>query len=237
MAMTSSEQPNDSPAVAWPDIVRFVRQLGHDIRNNLNAAELQSAYLAELAESAEMKSEVQRLREIISQTGVGLQRLTAALGQVTPTLIAYRAEHLMDDLQKKIGKEFSDKADKITWNVQVKNESLQIDPQLLQQALLELLTNAFQHERNVTAITVKTSIDNGRFVFELREPKARFEGSTDNWGRQPLRKVSQGHYGLGLNQVRLILNAHGGDLRAEYDRPSSTLVTTVTLPISRDSST
>jgi hypothetical protein len=30
--------------VAMPDVARFVRQLSHDLRNHLNAAELQSAF-------------------------------------------------------------------------------------------------------------------------------------------------------------------------------------------------
>ncbi len=64
----SSENPrSEPPTVPWPDIVKFVRQLGHDIRNNLNAVELQSAYLAELANELEIKGEVSRLREMISE--------------------------------------------------------------------------------------------------------------------------------------------------------------------------
>jgi len=55
---------------------------------------------------------------------------------------------------------------------------------------------------------------------------------TENWGRQPLGKVRQGHYGLGLNRVRAILEAHGGDLRVQYDPTASALVSTITLPIS-----
>ena len=51
--------------VDWNDVVRFMRQLSHDLRNHLNAAELQVAYLNELAESAEMKEEVKRLREMM----------------------------------------------------------------------------------------------------------------------------------------------------------------------------
>src|SRR5437870_530629 len=122
---SSSEQPgNEPPSVRWHDMVKFVRQLSHDIRNNLNAVELQSAYLAELAEETEMKNEIQR----------------------------------------------------------------------------------------------------------LRETKVRFELSTENWGREPLRNVSQGHYGLGLNRARSITEAHGGNFRAEYDQKTSTLVTTLTLP-------
>ena len=48
--------PNSDPRadiqVSMPDVVKFVRQLAHDLRNHLNAAELQSAYLDEIAEDA-----------------------------------------------------------------------------------------------------------------------------------------------------------------------------------------
>jgi K+-sensing histidine kinase KdpD len=216
--------------VPWPDMVKFVRQLSHDIRNNLNAVELQSAYLAELAEEGEMKNEVQRLREMISQIGISLQRLTAGLSQANPNLIPYPAADFVEDLKQKLAKEFPENAANVTWDVQLKDAPLQVDPQLAQQAFLEIFSNAFQHERNITSITAKAYMDKNRFVFELREPKARFELPTENWGREPLRNVSQGHYGLGLNRVRSIAEAHGGDFRAEYDRKTSTLITTLTLP-------
>ena len=230
---TSSQQPeNDSPGVSWPDMVKFVRQLSHDIRNNLNAVELQSAFLAELAEDAEMKNEVQRLREMISQIGISLQRLTGGLSQTNPNLISYPAADFVEDLKQKLEKEFPENAVKVTWDAQLKDATLQVDPQLAQEAFLEIFGNAFHHERNIKSITAKACIDNNRFVFELREPKARFELSTENWGREPLRNMSQGHYGLGLNRVRSIAEAHAGDFRAEYDRKTSTLITTLTLPIS-----
>src|SRR5213594_847947 len=98
--MSSSKQPPDkSPSVAWPDMVKFVRQLSHDIRNNLNAVELQSAYLAELAEEGEMKSEIQRLRQMVSEVGANLQRLTTGLSQTNPNLIAYPAADFVEDLK------------------------------------------------------------------------------------------------------------------------------------------
>ena len=67
MAKEPAETQTDSLSVPWNDIVRFVRQLGHDIRNNLNAAELQSAYIAELTDDAELKNEIKRLREMVSE--------------------------------------------------------------------------------------------------------------------------------------------------------------------------
>ena len=227
----SNDQPaSETPSVSWPDMVKFVRQLSHDIRNNLNAVELQSAYLAELTEDAELKNEIRRLREMVSEVGTNLQRLTAGLSQVNPTPISYSAADFIEDLEQKVAKELPDNAARVTWDVQLKDAKLEIDPQLAQQALLELFSNAFQHERSVKSIRAKAYIDKDRFVFELHEPKARFESSTENWGHEPLRNVSQGHYGLGLNRVRAIAQGHGGDFRAAYDRKTSILMTTLTLP-------
>jgi len=231
--MNSEEPRSDSPSVPWPDLVKFVRQLGHDIRNNLNAVELQSAYLAELAEEGELNSEVRRLREMIFQIGTSLQKLSAALSQTKPNVISYRAADFIEDVKQKLAKDFPNDAGKVKWNVQLKDEQLQIDPQMTQQALLELFSNALEHERNVKEITAKAYIGHGHFVFELHEPKAKFELSTENWGREPLRHVGQGHYGLGLNRTRVITEAHGGKFGAEYSRATSTLVTKLTWPISR----
>ncbi len=233
MASPSPETGNDSPSVSWSDMVKFVRQLSHDIRNNLNAVELQSAYLAELATDDELKTEIQRLRQMVSEVAAGLQRLTAGLSQTKPTPISYDAADFVEDLKTKIAKELPDHASKITWDAQAKDAKLPIDPQLVQQALLELFSNAFQHERNVKSVAARAYIDKNRFVFELREPKTQFNLSTQNWGREPLRNVSQGHYGLGLNRARSIAEAHGGSFRAEFDRKTSTLITSLTLPIEK----
>src|SRR5260370_989884 len=229
--MSKSSQPgSESPSVAWPDMVKFVRQLSHDIRNNLNPVELQSAYLAEMAQDPEMKNEIQRLREMISEVGRNLQGLTSGLSQANPTPISYPAADLIEDLKQKLAKTFADNAAKVTWDVQLKDAALKIEPQFGQRWFLEVVPNAFQHERNVKSIAAKAYIDKDRFVFELHEPKAHFELSTENWGHQPLRNVSQGHYGVGLYRARSIAEAHGGDLRAKYDRKTSTFMTTVILP-------
>src|SRR5207245_11692946 len=118
----------------------------------------------------------------------------------------------------------------VEWDRHVKDPRLADGQQLAQQAFLKPISHACQHERNIKTISGKAYLDKDRFVFELREPKVRFELSTENWGREPLRNVSQGHYGLGLNRARSIAEAHGGNFRAEYDQNTSTLVTTLTLP-------
>jgi len=229
--MSSEESHSESPSVSWPDMVKFVRQLGHDIRNHLNAVELQSAYLGELAEGGELKGEVQRLREMISVIGTSLQKISASLSEANPNFMSYSAADFVEDMKQKLATDSPNDAARVNWEVQLKDERLQIDPQMTLEALRELFANAFQHERNVKTITAKAYIDNGRFVFELREPKARFDLSTENWGREPLRHLGQGHYGLGLNRTRAIIEAHAGNFGAQYERGTSTLVTKISLPV------
>jgi K+-sensing histidine kinase KdpD len=228
----SGPSPSADPLnIAWSDIVRFVRQFNHDLRNHLNAVELQGAYLGELATDPELSSELKRLREMISQVGIMLQKLSADLAQVKPNFMPYRAADFVEDLRMKVTHEFPQKHSAIDWKVEVGEANLHIDPQLLQQALLELFVNAFRHQPTGDALSVTVGIKNDCFVFTLHEPKSGFDLPTENWGHEPFRQIGQGHYGLGLNRVRVIIEVHGGEFRGAYDSAALTLVTTVTLPL------
>lgn len=228
----SSENRGDSLSVPWADTVRFVRQLSHDLRNDLNALELQSAYIAELTQDQELQTEIKRLREVVSGLNSTLQRISRAVGEVTPNMVSYRAAEFLADMRTEIERRFSNKGDQINWNVQLQDVMLHVDPQLLQEALVELFANAFRHHRGNGPLLARAEINSDCFLFTLHEPKPGFDSATQNWGREPLRYISQRHYGLGLNRVRAIVEAHGGELQAEYDSKASRLITMLRLPVS-----
>jgi len=231
MAEKASQDARDSLNVPWSDAIRFLRQLSHDLRNDLNAIELQSAYIGELEKNEEIQSEIKRLREMVSRMASTLQRLARDVGEVKPNLISYRATDFMEDLRRKIDHDFPKQNTEITWDIQPGNAMLNVDPQLLQEVFTELFANAFRHDRGKGPLLAKGKIDNHQFLFTLHEPKDRFDLATQNWGREPLRKISLRHYGLGLNRMRAIVEAHGGKLHAQYDPNASALITTLTLPV------
>jgi K+-sensing histidine kinase KdpD len=231
MSEKSSQNLSHSLSVPWSDIVRFVRQLSHDLRNDLNALELQSAYIAELAQDQELQTEIKRLREVASAFYSTLQRLSRAVAEITPNMISYRAPEFLADMRAAIERKFSNKTDEINWNAQLRDVVLHVDPQLLQEVFVELFANAFEHDRGNAALLVSARIDNDRLLFILHEPKLAFDSATQNWGREPFGNISQRHYGLGLNRVRAIVEAHGGQLQANYDPKDSALVSTITLPV------
>jgi K+-sensing histidine kinase KdpD len=234
MADPPSENRTDVLNVAWSDVVRFIRQLSHDLRNHLNAIELQSAYISELKGEDELKNEIKRLRGMTSGMTSALQSLSKAISDVKPNLIPYRATDLAEDLHKKIDRDFSGESAAITWNIPIGDAMLDVDPQLLQEAISELFANAFRHIRGKDNVVVTVKMESDQFLFTMEEPKARLEGITDNWG--PLRKVTPNHYGLGLHRVRAIIEAHGGKMHAHYDPNASMLITTLALPVSSGSS-
>ena len=232
MADRPPQNGEDSQSVPWSDAIRFIRQLSHDLRNDLNAIELQSTYLGELEKNEEFKNEIKRLREMVSGLASTLQRLSRAVGEIRPTLIPYQAADFIQDLREKIDRDFPKESREISWDIQLNDEMLNVDPQFFEEAFAELFANAFRHDRGQGPLVASAKIDDKGFLFTLHEPKARFDLPTQNWGREPLRKMSQRHYGLGLNRVRAIVEAHGGDLNAQYDPKVSALITTFRLPLS-----
>src|SRR5215467_5479085 len=134
----SSQTRSDSLSVPWSDTVRFVRQLSHDLRNDLNAIELQSAYITELTQDEELQTEIKRLREVVSGLNSSLQRLSRAVGDVTPNMISYRAPEFLADMRTEIEREFSNRSDEINWNLHVEDVMLRMDPQLLREVFVEL---------------------------------------------------------------------------------------------------
>src|ERR1700704_5038263 len=125
--MADPTPSRDQSAVPWSDVVRFVRQLSHDLRNHLNAAELQSVFLNEIATDAEMKGELKRLREMLSELGVVLQKLSTALATPKPNLIPYRAADLVQDLQTKFENDFPDRKSAVQWQVDAGDAMVNID--------------------------------------------------------------------------------------------------------------
>jgi len=236
MAEKASQDLKDSPSVSWSDTVRFIGQLSHDLRNDLNAIELQSAYIGELEKNEELQGEIKRLRAMVSRLALTLQQLSRDVGDVKPTPISYQVTELMEDMRRKIDHDFPKQNTEINWEIQSGDAMLNIDPQLLQEVFTELFANAFRHDRGKGRLLATAKVENNRFRFTLHEPKDGFDLPTQNWGREPIRKITQRHYGLGLNRVRAIVEAHGGKLHAQYDPNISTLITTLTLPVSSEAS-
>jgi signal transduction histidine kinase len=220
------------PKILWTELTRFVGQVNHDLRNHLNAIELQIAFLSEIVEEPKAIDEIKRLREMTGELGAQLQRLSTSLAKIQLHTMQYQAAEFVEDLRAGLAREQPAEAAAIEWKISLGDETIEIDPQLLQSAFVELFTNASTHGRAEGALVFEARRAEKSVEFSLREPKTQFNGATGDWGARPLGQIRHGHYALGLFRARSIFEAHHGTFGAQFDPAASVLVTTVSLPCS-----
>ena len=76
-------------SVPLPRVINFVRQVTHDVRNGLNAIDLQAAFVAELAGDGEVGEELGKLRKMVCHVTKDMQELSSRFGELRPTMMEY----------------------------------------------------------------------------------------------------------------------------------------------------
>jgi K+-sensing histidine kinase KdpD len=221
--------------IPFSRVATFVRQVTHDVRNNLNSLDLQAAYASELITDPEAAAEVRRIRQIVQTSARQLQALSANFQPSTPHFVTYQASILIEDLRDRLTKTFPETAGEITWQVDLASESLEVDVEMFFSALIELFRNAFQFRSEGQAIAVHASRESDQFVLEIQESKPAPATPPESWGQEPFVSSRRSGYGLGLFRVRRSLAAHRGTLKILYDSGRALLRTRVYLPLAPSS--
>ena len=125
-----------------PRLVNFVRQVTHDVRNGLNAIDLQSAFIAEIAGEGEVAEEMGKLRRMVSHVTRDMQELSCRFGELRPVMMDYPVQEFLQGLKEAVEEEFETQAKRIVWEVKVGDEEMEMDYTLLMNVLMELTRNA-----------------------------------------------------------------------------------------------
>jgi len=232
--MSESTLPfENAPSVPLPRLVNFVRQVTHDVRNGLNAIDLQAALAVEIAGDGEVGEEIGKLRRMVCHVTQDMQDLSARFGEVRPVYMKYPVQELLLGLKEAVEEEFEAQAKRIVWEVKVGDEEMEMDYSLLLSVLIELTRNAIYFREGDQAIHFTAWNERENVVFEVRQPHAKPVTDGQEWGRAPLTSSRRGGYGLGLFYVRRILDTLGGELDPGYDAKSGELRVRLILPIKR----
>lgn len=223
----------NAPGVPLPRLVNLVRQVTHDVCNGLNAIDLQTAFIAEIAGEEEVGKELGKLRKIVGHVTRDMQELTGRFGEIRPVMMEYPVQELLQGLKEAVEAEFETQAKRIVWEVKVGDEEMEMDYTLLLSALMELTRNAIHFREGDQAIHFMAWNENGNVVFEVKQGRTQPLTGTDEWGREPLKSSRRGGYGLGLFYVRRIMDKLGGELEPDYDAKSAELRVRLILPLRR----
>ncbi len=186
--MQSPDQISPAPEahlVPLPRIAAFVRQLTHDVRNNLNSIDLQAAYITELVTDPEATGEVRRLRDLVQLSARQLSSISSNFQATSPNRVTYTAGILIEDLRERLQKLFPEQAGKVAWEVTLGEEGIEVDVEALFGALTELFRNAFQFQREQQAISARAFTEGRSLALEITEEKAEPPVAPEAWGTEP----------------------------------------------------
>lgn len=204
------------PLIPLSRLGSFIRLVTHDVRNGLNAIDLEAALISELVSDAEVLAEVKRLRGMVTGITKNLQTLSSRFAEVRLNPLACPVRDFMEVCRERVAKNLPEHAGEIVWKIEGETALVEMDFELLIAALLEILQNAFQF-RGASAAPVefhaRPAADG--FVFEIRAPLAAAPAAPpESWGAEPLVSTRRGGYGLGLFHARRIVAALGGVLES-----------------------
>jgi signal transduction histidine kinase len=232
--MSEIPQPSEKPAsIPLPRLVTFVRQITHDVRNGLNAIDLQSAFIGEIAGEGMVAEEIGKLRRMVCHVTNDMQKLSARFGELHPVLMDYPVHEFLQSLKEAVEEEFETQAKRVVWEVKAGDEEMEMDYTLLLNVLLELTRNAIFFREGDGAIHFTAWNEKGKIVFEVRQPRSQPAVDPQTWGLEPLNSGRRGGYGLGLFYVRRVLETLGGVLDPGYDAKSGELRVRLILPLKR----
>ena len=217
-------------AVSLSLLESFLRQLSHDVRNDLNAMELLISCVEDEGAEVDVRNALTQLHEAVRYGARRMLRVSRAVQLPDKDCVAYPVDLLAEDLRDRLKVERPELAARIEWIFPGQRTVIQVDATLVLEALTELLDNAASFATGAHKVVTRVEPGEGNIRWSIEQHATEEPLNVQQWGRRPLMTSRRGHYGLGLFRVRRILQVHGAVLSYRFDGNISKLVTEVVFP-------
>ena len=217
---------------AWQDLVRV---LAHEMMNSLTP-------IVSLTESLQAQgtpvtdAETAAALEGIARRSAGLMSFVERYRRVAelpePRLDEVSARAFVAGLDRLMGGLVSEKAVAYSSRVEPADARIRADPELLEQAMINLLKNALEAVDGAEAPRIELSCvrADGQLVLAVSDNGKGLPAADPEQVFTPFFTTKAGGSGIGLSLARQIALAHGGALTATANTPAGA-VFTVALPL------
>jgi signal transduction histidine kinase len=199
-------------AVPFPRMAEFLRLLAHDVRNDLNAVDLLTAYIRDIAAEPGVRGELDQLRTAIRYGSERMQRLSRAFQNPEPDRIPIPAAVLIEAIQARLAQADSGLFSRVRWTRVPEEGIVGVDVGLFEEVFRELLENAAAFSEPDAGVVFRVEVFAEEVHFIVEQNLEELPRGFAEWGKKPFVSTRRGHYGLGLFRVRRVLEAHGADL-------------------------
>jgi signal transduction histidine kinase len=208
----------------------FLRQLSHDVRNDLNAMDLLISYAEDLGAGEKAASALEQLHGAVRYGSQRMVRISKAFQIPTPDRIPYPVDLLFEDLRDRLSVERPELSHRLRWVFSGDPCLALLDPVLVLEAMTELLQNAAAFSASEEPVHVAAQGDGDGAFWRIEQSAPLPLKGMPQWGMRPLESSRRAHYGLGLYRVRRILQSLGAKLNFSHDLERGVLLSEVFFP-------
>lgn len=206
---------------------KFLRQLSHDVRNDLNAIDLFACMVAEDPGGESAVEDLKQLRDSVRYGAGRMGWLGKVLCRPEPALVAYGGRDFFDDWRGGLALKEPEVAGRCVFEREDFFGEVVVDPQMAFEALNELVGNAVAFSAEDAEVRVLFGEESGAGTVRIFQRCAVRPPGMEGWGREPFLSTRRGHYGLGLFRARRVLEGMGAVLGFWFDEAGKGLVSSV----------
>jgi signal transduction histidine kinase len=208
----------------------FLRQLSHDVRNDLNAMHLLISYAEDLGAGENAGAALEQLHGAVRYGSQRMVRVSKAFQIPTPDRIAYPVDLLFEDLRDRLSVEHPELSGRLQWAFSGSPCHALLDPVLALEVMTELLQNAAAFSPPDEPVRVEAEGGGEGAFWRIEQVAPLPPKGMQEWGMRPLESSRRAHYGLGLFRARRVLGALGAGLTFEHDSGRGVLLSEVYFP-------
>lgn len=205
----------------------FLRQLSHDVRNDLNAMELLVSYVEYEKSGGDVGNALKQLHDAVRYGARRMLRVSRAVQFPDVEYIPYPVDIFLEDLKERVETERPEMVVRLVWERCESRDVAMVDAGLVLEAFLELLDNATAFSSCETLVHVKVESCDSGVKWSISQHAPECPPGHEGWGRLPLVSTRRSRYGLGLFWVRRVLKAHRASLAFVYHAAEQRLVTEI----------
>ena len=214
----------------------FIRQLAHDLHNDLNALDLAATYVSEIVETPSAREELATQRETIQSMSKMLHAVSLHLQPPHPSRITLPAADLVEGFRERLAHSHPAETVSLSWSADVGTRQIDIDFEMACAALAEIFKNVAACDDPKAAITFCASLEGETLHLLFAKKIAAAPESMDRLGREPFVGVQRRNYGVGLFYAARVAEAHDGKLEMRHDAQSGLFQAEMILPVKGEES-
>jgi len=220
----------EEAVVAVERLEAFLRQLSHDVRNDLNAMDLLTSYVEDLQPIGSVREALGQLHDSVRYGSKRMLRLSRFVQKCESECIPYPSDLLFEDFRSRFKREKPLVFPRTVWERRGARIVVPLDPELVMEALVELLDNALGFSPADSTVQVELETQSDGVLWRFTQSSTSCASGIESWGKRPLESSRPPHYGIGLFRARRIIAAHRGWLRFDKEKVAAALLSEVFFP-------